>query len=396
MATLTAVLDDDIGLSETYGPNGYGVFPVDTIGLTDAYGHTGYGVNPKETIGFEELYFGYTYIAGVVLDEIVRVNSPLIASGVYSPVLVDTINFVTQLLRVLPVTVTDGMSVHDALTIARGAVLMEKIGFKETFIFSHLMGLTLSDAVSFADGVLSFFGRSSSESLSFSDVFDAQFVFGSTLTETLGLSAQVTSGSLFMRTVDEDFGFDDEMAIQSIFNSAIIDDNICFSIGLIDPGGGFTTWVVNTRTQAVTEYSNYNFNSFLSIGNEYYGLNSDGLWLLNAQTDDGDNIVSSIKGAMLALGGSRFSQLDGVYLGVRVDTNARSWVLKLIVPRAGVGGGPKEFFYQFRPRDMETTRVNIGKGFRYRYFQWEIITDGADFDLDAIEFVPVISKRRVR
>jgi hypothetical protein len=39
--------------------------------------------------------------------------------------------------------------------------------------------------------------------------------------------------------------------------------------------------------------------------------------------------------------------------------------------------------------------VPLGKGLRARYFSFELISDGADFDMDAIEFIPLVSHRRV-
>jgi hypothetical protein len=40
--------------------------------------------------------------------------------------------------------------------------------------------------------------------------------------------------------------------------------------------------------------------------------------------------------------------------------------------------------------------VKIGKGLRSRYWQFELVNiDGADFDLDTIEFHPVLLTRRV-
>ena len=44
---------------------------------------------------------------------------------------------------------------------------------------------------------------------------------------------------------------------------------------------------------------------------------------------------------------------------------------------------------------MKTTKVNMGKGLRARYFAYELISTGQDFDLDSVEFVPLVAQRRV-
>jgi hypothetical protein len=44
---------------------------------------------------------------------------------------------------------------------------------------------------------------------------------------------------------------------------------------------------------------------------------------------------------------------------------------------------------------MITTRVQVGKGLRARYYAFELETvDGQDFDLESIEFVPLVVQRR--
>jgi hypothetical protein len=59
--------------------------------------------------------------------------------------------------------------------------------------------------------------------------------------------------------------------------------------------------------------------------------------------------------------------------------------------------GPGAYYdYLVKARPMQTTRVTLGKGLRARYFKYELIAiDGHDFDLDNIEFLPIVSQRRV-
>jgi hypothetical protein len=44
---------------------------------------------------------------------------------------------------------------------------------------------------------------------------------------------------------------------------------------------------------------------------------------------------------------------------------------------------------------MRSKRVDMGKGLRSRYFSWALVTAAADFDLDNIQFLPLISNRRI-
>jgi hypothetical protein len=74
-------------------------------------------------------------------------------------------------------------------------------------------------------------------------------------------------------------------------------------------------------------------------------------------------------------------------LGVRASGE---FLIKL---RTGDG---KSYTYQVNAQPLRTTRVELGKGLRARYFTYELISiGGQDFDLDEIEFLPIVSQRRI-
>ena len=61
-----------------------------------------------------------------------------------------------------------------------------------------------------------------------------------------------------------------------------------------------------------------------------------------------------------------------------------------------IAGDGREYVYKFVSQPgLMTTKVNVGKGLRARYFQFELQSTGPDFDLDSIEFVPMMGQRRV-
>ena len=58
-------------------------------------------------------------------------------------------------------------------------------------------------------------------------------------------------------------------------------------------------------------------------------------------------------------------------------------------------GDGKTYTYQTVVQDMQSTKVRLGKGLRARYFAFELISTGPDFDLDTVEFLPLVAQRRV-
>lgn len=55
-----------------------------------------------------------------------------------------------------------------------------------------------------------------------------------------------------------------------------------------------TTYVMNTLNVGHSTYSNYGFNSYMRIANEYYGINSAGVWHLTGDLDNTTAITSEV------------------------------------------------------------------------------------------------------
>ena len=90
----------------------------------------------------------------------------------------------------------------------------------------------------------------------------------------------------------------------------------------------------------------------------------------------------------MEVGGSHFKAFKAAYLGIK--SKSGQFVLKLIT------GDGETYVYTVVANDMRSTRVNMGKGLRARYFRFELInSDGADFDLHSIEFLPLVAQRRI-
>lgn len=396
MASYDDTIVDGLGLHPAPGvpPTGYGVVNADVLKAHDALGSVGYGVTKTMGMGFHEAQFFYAFQAGAGVIEGLGFDDSVSQAATYGQIVDDALSWADdQLCIARGQSLTSGIGLHLAQSLARTITVLDKLHIHDIPLTNSFSNIALFEGLAFDDSIVDFFGLGHTNNFTFHDAFTPTFQFNKTVSDGVGFHPALLANLLFMRVVDDDIGLDDADIVNMIYQGDTLADGFQISIGTVDPGGGFTTWAINTRTSSVTEYQNYVFNSFAQIGNELYGASDDGLYLLNNQTDNGVNIGTDIKGALLALGGSRFTQLDGVYLGIRVNDNAREFVLKLITP-GGLEGG-KTFIYSFTPKNMQTTRVNIGKGFRSRYMQWELITPGPDFDLDSLEFVPLISKRRV-
>lgn len=384
---------DGLSFKDTYGGTGYGVVNRDRLGLNAAYGLTAFGHTQGFGLGFHTSYFGYSFLPGALLADTLGFHDTPAIQSFLGAILRQGVGFDDAWTHAVPAAIMDALGLGAVLTLARAVTILQRLGLHEALAPNTRQGLAIAEALVFNDDILRFFGASFADVLKFHATIGGQAQFARSLTSSMSLHAAL-QGSLYWRvTLTEDMEIEDADLVNMLYQGDTLADGIEFSIATVDPGGGFTTWAINTRTGAVSEYQNFAYNSYCQIGNQFYGANADGFWLLNGPTDNGENIIADIKGGLLNIGGARFTQLDGVYLGINANSTGDEWVLKLILPN---NKQPDIVYtYYFSPRDLQTTKINIGKGLRTRYMQWELVVPGQDFDLDAIEFVPVVAKRRV-
>lgn len=248
--------------------------------------------------------------------------------------------------------------------------------------------LTLAETIALQDLLRRFLSGDVLEDVGIQSVTLPKFYNIGNLAEGVTVGDGVANNLLVRAIASDEVNLDDIDILQLLYDPELV-ENVELTAAYLSPGDTFATWVVNTRNQAVSEYSNYKFNSFAKMGHKYIGANSDGLYELNGDDDDGTSVIADIKSGLMAFGGSRFTAFKAAYLGIRGTRGAGEFILRL---EAGDG---KTYDYSVVSKDMETTRVQLGKGLRARYFSFQLISTGQDFDLDSIEFMPLVAKRRV-
>lgn len=152
----------------------------------------------------------------------------------------------------------------------------------------------------------------------------------------------------------------------------------------------YSGWVMNPHNSGVTNTSGWNFNSLAKFQNTYYGVNENGIYTLDGTTDDGEFITARVKTASLALGVRKQKRINSMLLGLAADGRVE---LKMINDQE------KESRYQIKPHDegIQEVRIKTGKGHKGMYWQADLTTiDCTRFDLDTVEFHPVVLGRNIR
>jgi len=282
-------------------------------------------------------------------------------------------------------TVTETLQLAEGVISARAVLALDELGILGAVAPRLSYNVSHAEEIALYSALLRFFGADVLESVGITSTPLPTFYAGATASDQINAGDTLERQLVLRLTASDEIELTSTAVLNLVYGLEVTEE---FEIGAayIAPGDNFTTWAVNPKIGAVTEYTNWQFNSFTGMGSKYLGASADGLYELNGDSDNGQDIIAQLKSGWLQIGGSRFTSFKAAYLGVH---GGGDFYLKL------ESGDGKTHTYQVTARDMETTKVQMGKGLRARYFSYELTSVGQDFDLDSVEFVPIVARRRV-
>lgn len=149
--------------------------------------------------------------------------------------------------------------------------------------------------------------------------------------------------------------------------------------------------VMNSKNFALTEYSNFNFNSFAKLNGKHIASNGSGIYELEGSDDAGTDISASVKPRVSDFGTSLLKRLSGAYFSIK---NIGTMTAKA-VDENGDEGGTRAFTSS--TDKYKTRRVKFAKGERSRFWTTEINNvSGSDFEISTIELQMEETTRRIR
>lgn len=325
---------------------------------------------------------------GGTLSDRLRLHDATTPSLTYGVTRADLFRLADRLSVGRPITLHESLTISDAASLIMSVVMTQLMRLHDTTTPNGAYGLALADALRITSALHNFANILLTDALTVSDLPAYSYRASALVSDSLHLTPVLARQMVFQITSNEDLELTDLDILHMIYKGDPLQDGLLISALYVAPNGSFTTWAINTRTNAVTEYENWVFNSFATFGRKYIGANSDGIFELNGERDETDNIIATIESGLMQMGGTRFAGLKGAYIAARGEGK---WLMRL---RAGDG---REYTYQFQLQpNLMTTRVQVGKGLRSRFFSVLLQNlDGQDFDFESLEFVPILSTRRV-
>jgi hypothetical protein len=322
---------------------------------------------------------------GVLLRDRVSMSESVGPAALFGKLMSESARIAERILLGYVATLEEVATIEATLAVANGWAIAEELQITDTLSALATYGSTIRERVRFQASLARFLGGDLAETVSLTPTVVMTARFSERTDEVATLGEALTPQLLLHVAAEETVAFDDTDILQMIYAGELRDD-VAIEAMSLDPSGDVVTWAVNTRMGFVTQYKDYDFNSFAMINGKYVGANADGLWELDGDTDDGEQIIAGLTGGILQMNSSKRHGLKGVYIGLR---GSGEFYLKL------TAGDGTEYVYRITARDMDTTKVNIGKGLRHRYLSYSLENVGQDFELESIEFVPMRAFRRV-
>lgn len=368
-------------LDTTISTTKYRPVALDRVTVQDAL-QRGVGASATDALGLAEQALASS---GVIILDSAQLQDGQATKLKYALIVVEQSGVRESLVVGFPVSVSDSVAIAELLRQLRSISVLERVLLPDTLATRVTYKQTMQDAARLTDALRRFFGGDVVDGVAVSDLSAYLRRAPRSVSDTVGVNDTTSRKFILRVTAPEGLRVTDTQALRMVFNRQV-SDGVEIAAAYISPGNSVTTWAINTKNAAVTEYSNYEFNSFAKVGHKYISASASGLYELDGNTDAGTNIIAQIKSGFAQFGGSRFTSFKAAYLGMR---GSGDFVLKLET------GDGKTYNYAVVGKDMETTKVHLGKGLRARYFAFELISTGQDFDLDDIEFMPLVAQRRV-
>ena len=391
MATLTDTIAEGLGVGS---PAAY--MYVACPSLTDiirtpdfVLGVRGFPISLTETIGVEPVV-AILFKSIAEITEGIGIAEVLAQRMTYGEIIAESLRTSDAIARAYPELLTEGIGLADVLLPAIGMNVVEGLGLAEALTGNAIYGLTIEQSMRIVDALARFLFADVTEGLGLQPALTGNRLYTQSLSETLGIEAAIAPQFLLSATCDESIRIEAADVLQMIFSGAVT-EGLRITGAYVSPGGNFTTWACNVATGAVTEYTNYEFNSFAYLEGKYLGASSEGLYELSGEDDAGDAIIADLKSGLIQFAGSRFIGFKAAYLGVRSNTTDEPSQFYLKIET----GDGKSYTYNVLAENLRTSKVNVGKGIRTRYWSFELTSVGQDFDLESIEFVPMVAQRRV-
>jgi hypothetical protein len=166
----------------------------------------------------------------------------------------------------------------------------------------------------------------------------------------------------------------------------------------------YRTWAINVSNDALTEYQNFDFDSYAELGGRFYGAGPDGLFELAGTTDDGASIAWAFRTGMMDGSNPGRTQVGGMRPGEAAQLKRMGEIVlaaRFDGPlRARVWTDDSTYFdysvENHRADVVHQVRAKLGKGLRSRFYRVQLSgLNNAKAEVSRMELPMTPLKRRL-
>lgn len=147
-------------------------------------------------------------------------------------------------------------------------------------------------------------------------------------------------------------------------------------------------WVINYDTGATTMYDGFDFTRLFEYQGRYYGERDGKAYLLDGDSDDGEQIAAFVAFGKRNFGTSAKKRIPYLYAGM---ASTGELILRATTPQG-------TYIYRAKrvSSELQAQRFDLGRGLNATFYEFEVFNEaGADFSLNSIEFTPIVTSRRI-
>lgn len=361
-ASITASEDIELTLG-ILGKKTFNAFPTEDLQISDA-------------IAFKEI---------LNIVESIRVSETLTPSGTFGILSVEGLETSDRLFVGFPISVLDAMGITDSQVVQKQQLidLLDQVEIAESLSTATVWNISGTDELKISDSTDRYWSQVISEILSTSDTLLVHRVATINQEEIIEVSDSIVESLQYAVALISKIFLSENALVGAQQTAAIIEENITLSA--LFNKKDIQGYCMNPENYAISKYL-LGFTEASAFGDKFLFADDTGLYELGGKTDNGDAIISTIQTAALDLGTSNIKQVPSVMLG----TDGDKAILKVSVD----GSHTTHYEITDRSSALMTKHVKLGKGLKGKYWQFTIITDGDDFNLDTFEFYPITFGRK--
>lgn len=209
--------------------------------------------------------------------------------------------------------------------------------------------------------------------------------------DTLAVEDVLSQSVVVVKAITDAVNLADNFSLSAVLN-AMITDQVDFKISFGTDFGVFETWVINSETGAPSRYDTFDFNSYANRRGLSLGANDSGLYQLDNDDDEGQEINASFTTGKLRFNTSLLTNVHSVYIAFSATGKM---ALKVVSEQ---NGKPIERWYQLEgnPGEAREGRFKLGRGSKSPFWQFTLVNiTGADFNIDEMDYDVIRLSRRV-